>query len=536
MKTLVIGLDGACQSVLNPLIDKGAVPHIASLQDRAAVAPLESQLPPWTPSAWPSLYTGVNPAKHGVYDFLQFEGYDWDVVNRSHVREHAVWELLSLEGYSSVVVNVPVTHPPREFDGVLVPGYTAPEAPECHPAGVWDELNRELGEYTLYTDPVGSGSSEADRKHGYRRLSEMRGSAFRYLAEKHDPAFGFVQFQQCDTVFHEFPDETETVRRVYEAIDAEIGEILDTCDPDVTLLVSDHGIGPMRGHEFRVNNYLRDEGLVTATGEGGGMPSWKSVSRKRLQNGQESGPVDQSPAERALELAARVGITSQRLGAVVTRLGIEDVVLSVVPADIIRAGTEQVDFPASTAYMRSRTEMGVRLNVDGREPDGVVPAAEYEQVRDEVIDTLSEATTPEGEPVFERVAPREAVFDGPYLEDAPDIVTVPNRFDHFLVANLKAGQFGEPTEPWEHKREGIVMISGADDDPNTALQDPHLFDITPTILATFGLPVGTRMDGSPLSAVEPTEQKKYPQINVEEITTADDTTIEDRLSNLGYLD
>ena len=536
MNTLVIGLDGACRSVLDPLIEDGAVPNIAKLQTQGVVAPLESQLPPWTPSAWPSLYTGVNPAKHGVYDFLTFDGYDWDVVNRSHVKAHAVWELLSMEGYSSVVVNVPVTHPPREFDGVLVPGYTAPEAPECQPAGVWEELNSELGEYTLYTDPLGSGSSEAERKRGYRRLSQMRGSAFRYLIDKHDPAFGFVQFQQCDTVFHEFPDETETVRRVYEAIDAEVGKILDRCDPAVTLLVSDHGIGPMEGHEFRVNDYLRDEQLVAVTGEGGGMPSWKSVSRKRLQDGKESGPVAQSPAERALELAARVGVTSQRLGAVVQRLGLTDLVLEIVPPDIIRAGTTQVDFPASTAYMRSRTEMGVRLNVENREPAGVVPESDYERVRADVIDTLSAATTPEGTPVFERVVPREAVFEGPYLEDAPDIVTVPSRFDHFLVANLKGAQFGEPTEPWEHKREGIVMISGDDIESDATVPHPHLFDITPTILATFGLPVGERMDGSPLPVVESTDSKQYPQLDDDEISTTDDTTIEERLSNLGYLD
>ena len=92
----------------------------------------------------------------------------------------------------------------------------------------------------------------------------MRGRAFRYLVGTHDPEFGFVRFQQCDTVFHEFSEQPDTVRRVYEAIDTEIGKILDTCDPDVTLLVSDHSIGPMEGHEFRVNDYLRDEGLVSA--------------------------------------------------------------------------------------------------------------------------------------------------------------------------------------------------------------------------------------------------------------------------------
>ncbi len=67
------------------------------------------------------------PGKHGVYDFLSFDGYHWNVVNATHVRERPIWELLGEHGIRSVVVNVPVTHPAREFDGALIPGMTAPK-------------------------------------------------------------------------------------------------------------------------------------------------------------------------------------------------------------------------------------------------------------------------------------------------------------------------------------------------------------------------------------------------------------------------
>ena len=536
MKTLVIGLDGACLPVLEPMMEDGVIPTIAKHCDRGAVGALESQLPPWTPSAWPSMYTGVNPGKHGVFDFLHFDGYDWDVVNRSHVREFAVWELLSMRGYRSVVVNVPVTGPPREFDGVLVPGYTAPEEPTCHPEGVWDELTDELGEYRLYTESLETGASERERKRGYERLTRMRGAGFRYLVDEYDPDFGFVQFQQCDTIFHEFPEDTETIRRVFGAIDDEIDAIIDTCDPVTTLLVSDHGIGPMRGREFRVNEHLREEAYVNTTATGEGMPSWKSISRKRLRHGRESGEVDRSGAERAIELAARIGITSQRMATIVRKLGLEELVLKMVPTDIIRAGTEQVDFASSIAYMRSRTEMGVRLNVRGREPEGVIEESEYDRVRDSVIDSLKRIKTPDGDDVFERVCRREAVFEGPYVEEGPDIVTVPNRFDHFLVANLKGATFGDPTEPWEHKLEGVVIATGEGIEPETDLPTSHLFDIAPTILASFDLPVSERMDGTPLPIVEPTGRTEYPPFDPEDIVTTDDRDVEQRLANLGYLE
>lgn len=534
MRTLVIGLDGVCLPVLDPLIKEGEVPNIETLSGRSAVAPLKSQLPPWTPSAWPSIYTGVNPGKHGVYDFLHFDGYNWDVVNRSLVKEFAVWELLSQHELTSVIVNVPVTHPSREFDGALVPGYTAPEGADCHPDGVWTELVHELGEYRLYSEA--SSANKRERIAEYDRLVEMRGAAFRYLAEKYDPDFGFVQFQQCDTVFHDFPGEAEVVQTVFSAIDREIGDILDACDPDVTLLVSDHGIGPIDGCEFRINNFLRDKGFATTTPEGGGMPSWQSISRKRLREGEESGPVEQTPAERAIELLARMGITSQRMAAVVKRLGIEDFVLKVTPDDIIRAGGEQVDFESSIAYMRSRTEMGVRINLEGREPVGNVSPSEYERVRKSIIDALNDVTTPAGERVFEAVLPREEVFDGPYVEDAPDVVTVPNNFDHYLSSNLKESRFSDPIEPWEHKLNGVVMIAGDDVEENSSLLSPHIFDITPTILATFGLSVGERMDGRPLEVVEPTGRVEYPSFEPNPVHSTNDKDVEQRLSDLGYLE
>lgn len=535
MRTLVIGLDGVCSSVLDPLIDDDVTPTLGRLRADGAAGPLTSQLPPWTPSAWPSLYTGVNPGKHGVYGFLDFDGYDWDVVNRSHVKEFAVWELLSVHGFSSVVVNVPATHPPRSFDGVLVPGYMAPEEPTCHPEGTWTELQEALGGYSLYGETLDSTATDAALASNLVDLAESRGEAFRHLVADRDPDFGFVQFQATDTVYHQLPDDEAAIRRVYGAVDRAVDEILSACEPDVVLVVSDHGLGPMEGREFRVNDFLRECGYVETTADGEGAPSWKSIARERNREDGDAGGAA-SLVESALSGAARVGITSQRIGRLLERLGLADLVLDAVPTEVVRAGSEGIDFPASGAYMRVRTEMGVRINLAGREPDGVVPVGEYERVRTELIERLRAVTTPAGDPVFEAVQPREAVFDGPYVEDAPDVVTVPSGFDHLLVSTLKGERFGDPSEPWEHKREGIVVAAGEGVDRGADLADAHLFDVTPTILSTFGLPVGERMDGTVLPVVEATDRGTYDPFSPDRAVATDDGAVEDRLSDLGYLD
>lgn len=76
---------------------------VIGLLESGEAVPLELQLPPWKPSAWPSMYTGIN----GVCNFFRFEGDDWDVVNRTYVQAVTVWELLSMRGFSSAVFDVP---------------------------------------------------------------------------------------------------------------------------------------------------------------------------------------------------------------------------------------------------------------------------------------------------------------------------------------------------------------------------------------------------------------------------------------------
>jgi predicted AlkP superfamily phosphohydrolase/phosphomutase len=531
-ETILIGIDAACRGVLDPLVADGAVPNLAELLSDGASGPLESQIPPWTASAWPSLYTGMNPGKHGVFDFLTFDGYDWDVVNASHVDERPLWRLLDRVGRTSVVVNVPVTHPPDEFDGALVPGYVAPEDPDCHPDGLLDDVREAIGTYRVYPDDV---DGEATQRNEYAAVARSRGEAFRYLVDRFDPEFGFVEFQVTDTVFHDRPGDQEAVRTVYEAVDEQVGAILADCDPDTVVVASDHGMGRYRGHEFRVNEFLRDSGDVTAVKGGEGMPTWATVRDAQLKAGKSETEPSDSALAGAMAGLARLGITSQRIKKALELVGLDDFVAERVPASLVSAGTEQVDFPDSRAYMRSRIECGVRINLDGREPDGVVPAEEYEDVRDDLVRRLSAVRTPDGDPVFEDVARREEYFEGPHADEAADVIAVPSDFDHFLSARLSGSAFGEPTEPWNHKRDGIVAVAGEAVDETVELTDAHLFDVAPTVLATMGVPADERMDGTVLPAVRSAGERDYPEYDSQRAAT-DEGDVEDRLANLGYIE
>ncbi len=528
--TLFVGLDAACPRILDPLMDAGAVPTLQRIFDDGASDTLESQVPPWTASAWPSLYTGVNPGKHGVFGFLAFDGYDWSVVDGSDVREWSLWETLDRRGKSSVVVNAPVTNPPPEIDGAVVPGYVAPDAPPTHPDGVLDDLREEFGEYRVYPDADGADGDALVAE--YRRLAELRGAAFCHLADRFDPDFGFVQFQVTDTVLHEFPGDVDRAADVYAAVDDAIADVLDACDPTTVVVASDHGMGPYTTR-FRVNEFLRDRGYISAIKGGDGMPQWSTIRDSDLRtNG--SGP---GLAARAVALAAKLGVTSQRVGSALDRVGLVDAAMRFVPDDAVRAGSEQVDFPASRAYVRNRTESGVRVNLKGREPNGVVPQDRYEVVRTDLVDHLSGATAPDGRPVFDEVARREEYFDGPYVEAAPDVIAVPRNFDVYLTTWLLGDHFEEPDEPtWDHTLDGVFAAAGDGVDPDADLSDAHLFDVAPTVLAALGVPASERMDGDPLPVVDPAGTTSYPEYDRDAGDGTADAGVEDRLSTLGYIE
>ncbi|MFP8954047.1 alkaline phosphatase family protein [Natrialbaceae archaeon A-arb3/5] len=531
LRTLLVGIDAACDRVLAPLFEDNEVPTLESIYRNGANGQLESQIPPWTASAWPSLYTGMNPGKHGVFGFLSFDGYDWDVVNASDVRERTLWELLDRHGITSVVVNVPVTHPPREFDGALIPGYTAPEDPDCHPEGLLDDVRGEIGEYRVYPD-----EDAADLGNAYSDCVRMRGEAFGYLADRFDPEFGFLEFQATDSIFHKEPENDAAIRAIYRELDRQLETILDEHEPDTVIVASDHGMGPYDGQEFRVNDFLREEGYVDTRSGGEGMPTWATIRDGNLKDGRDETTGDPGLGQRAMATAAGFGLTSQRIGAVLERLGVADLAAKHAPSSLVSAGATQVDFPESSAYVRSRIELGVRINLEGREPDGVVPQAEYEVVRTQLIDALRAVRTPAGEPVFEEVRPREEYFHGPESEHAVDIVTIPADFEHFLSATLRDEQFGPPTEPWNHKLQGTVAAHGSAIDHTGGVGSPHLFDIAPTVLATLGVPADERMDGAPLPCIDDAGTEAYPRFDGRESVETGDDTVERRLADLGYLE
>ncbi|MFC6725575.1 alkaline phosphatase family protein, partial [Halobium palmae] len=464
------------------------LPNFAALRDEGVEAPLESTFPPWTGSAWPSMYTGVDPSHHGVYSFFDYgDGYPDEArpVSRNEVDAPALWNYLSARGEPSVVMNVPITHPAESIEGVLFPGYLASEDEPSSPPSAREDLEERLGEpYRIYAEH----ELAKDRKKkvdSYVDLVDHRRRAAVALLEDHDWTLGFVQVQKTDSVFHSSPDR-EDHRRVYEAADELLGAVREVAGDDTNVIVcSDHGMKALSGYQVYPNELLEREGFVeTVSGtSGASLPEAKS----RLVNGESADPDAETEsstptlADRAastlLSGLTAAGVPPGRLYTVAQRAGLEPLVRRLVPKSFLTSANRGVNWRESRAYCRAGSELGVRVNLEGRERDGVVPESEYESVRDELIELFEALETPEGEPVFEWVKRREEVYDGPYTEDAADVLFMPADLQNVVMTSVVGTLFAD-TAAYGHALHGTFVADGPSFDALDA-ESLSLTDVTP---------------------------------------------------------
>ncbi|MFC4247054.1 alkaline phosphatase family protein [Natribaculum luteum] len=545
MKTIVLGFDALDFRYLDKFEE--ALPNISALRERGVEAPLKSTHPPWTGSAWPSMYTGSDPSYHGVYGFFSYDDYpdERNHVSRSDVRQPAIWDYLSSQGQEVIVMNVPVTHPVEPINGILIPGYLAPEDEPGHPRGIRKELTEAIGEkYTIYSNDEISSNLD-DKFNGYLDLIDQRRRAAVTLLEQYKWELAIIQVQKTDAVFHHY-EKKDRFREIYQAADKLVGDVLDSVSEDVNVvLCSDHGIGPVTGYQVHVNEILRENNYIETIDDGGqSMPLIDKAALTSSEGQVEDSGKEHGKIEKALllgqEIASQLGIEPVDIYATAERVGLGTALVKLAPDSLRKtAASESINWRESRAYCSKGSRMGIRINLAGREPNGTVSPSEYEAVRDELIALLSKIETPDGERVFEFVCRREDIYDGPFLEDAPDICFLPNKMNH-TVSHALYGRKFIPVEKYDHKLEGTFVGAGPGFSAETALGPLSLTDVAPIIMGLLNQSIPSRMTGSlpeDLLTNQP-DRADYGTITYGTRVSKspnDDEKVTERLEDLGYL-
>ena len=182
-KLTVIGIDAGTFDVLDPLIEAGELPNLGRVFGAGSRGLLRSTVHPITSQAWATAFTGVNAARHGLWEFSERDesGYRLRLVNGSFRRARAVWDYLTDAGVSVGVVNVPFTWPAQQVDGFMVSGLDSGgrEGQMAYPPELVDELREQFGQLELdHSAPVSKeGTILLDRVQGAVDQVTGRGEA-----------------------------------------------------------------------------------------------------------------------------------------------------------------------------------------------------------------------------------------------------------------------------------------------------------------------------------------------------------------------
>ena len=145
------------------------------------------------------------------------------------------------------------------------------------------------------------------------------------------------------------------------------------------------------------------------------------------------------------------------------------------------------------------------MNLWGRDPEGIVLPKDYEALRKHVIAQLEEIKDPlTGDTIVERVFTREEIYEGPYLDEAPDIVMLLKgmyKASNFLQADEIIGERPDNKIKGSHRQYGIFIARGPDIERGHIVNDASIYDIMPTILKLMNVDTPKNLDGRVLTEI-----------------------------------
>ena len=455
-RALVIGLDCAPPQLVFERW-REELPTLRSLMERGRYGVLRSCDPPITVPAWACMTSSRSPGALGIYGFRNRRDHSYEglsIANSRSVSAPRVWDVLSARGRSAIVIGVPPSYPVTALNGVMISCFLTPDTQRSqytYPAELKQEIEGLVGTYMVDVDDFRTW----DKERLLTDIEEMTEKRFRvaeHLLETRPWDLFFMVEMGTDRMHHAFWRFFDSEHRLHEpgnrfegamlayyrALDAKIDRLLRFADDDTAVLVvSDHGAKPIDGG-ICVNEWLRNEGYL---------------------------------------------------------------VLAEEPAEPTPLRPEMVDWSRTTAWGEGGYYCRLSLNVEGREPQGTVPAHEFEQVRAELKAKL-EALGDERDRPIGTVAYRPEELYSEQNGIPPDLLVYFGELAWRSIGQVGTGTvhvLENDTGPDDanHAPEGLYLLAaeGVEAGPG---EERDLRDIAPTLLTLLGEPVPGDMEGRSL--------------------------------------
>ncbi len=485
MKICVLGLDCAAPDII--FSDERLV-NIRRLMDAGTYGRLESVIPPITVPAWMCMTTSQDPGSLGVYGFRNRTDHSYaglGIANSASIKTMAIWDHIAREGKKSIIQGVPPCYPPRKVNGISIGCFLTPDTAKdvfTHPPEIGAKVNEIAGgEY-----PVDVKGFRTDNKDWLRdeifAMNRKQWDVIRWLLKEHEWDYfhfvdigldrahhGFWNYFDKQHVQYTAGNQYENViPEYYQLLDAQIGSVLDMLDHDtLVLLVSDHGAQRLDGG-FCVNEWLMNEGLL---------------------------------------------------------------VLDERPKQVTPFGKLKVNWARTKVWSEGGYYARVFFNVQGREPQGVIPQAEYAVFLDEMKKKFEALKDNKGQPLNSLVFKPREIYKN-VRNVAPDLIV---HFAGLYWRSIGGVGYGHvhvqenDTGPdaCNHAQYGMFLLAAPTLPLRGEYEGAKLLDIAPTLLDLAGYDIPETMQGRSLVA----GMEKKPPAD----SAVGDKIIHDRLEGLGYI-
>jgi predicted AlkP superfamily phosphohydrolase/phosphomutase len=528
-RVILIAWDGADWRILDPLLERGALPNLQALLERGQRDVLRSTVPTHSWSAWPSFLTGVDPVDHGVYDILETvpgTHKQYPVTYKS-IKARTFLDDLTAANRSALLLDVPLTFPPPAISGSLIAGGVLPKGRHVsHPADLLETLRKAGREWpingmswTTYHNKPDAYLDEAFEVTGKRiKASEwlMDNTEWDLMAS----VWVSIDRTQHCLSSHVAPDHPDYAKNKDTRIGKKVADIFRQTDEAIGSFVS-------RAREDDIVLFISDHGFQSCT---------RTINMDRLLK--EFGFLEFS-ASNAVFGPMQWGPIRRLARKVYDTLGLHGKV----------ALPQSISWAKTKAYTTIRsTGEGVSINLAGREIDGVVEPGDFDRVRGALMDRLSNFVDPKtGKKPIREISKREEVFKGRFSDTAPDILMVPE--EGYSLTHAKSALEDADWVSGDHRMEGTIVAVGPNVKPFETT--PALIDMAPTLVAALDAPTAVEASGrvleeivgtdAPLTARDATETSPagagVPGMgNEANVSDAEADEMEEHLRGLGYIE
>ena len=360
-RTVIIGLDGMPYRLIKHLAESGVMPNTRALIAEGVFREMESSIPEVSSVAWSSVITGANPGYHGIFGFTDIPAGTYRL-SFPNSSNLRMPPFWQHEGNGrSVIMNVPSTYPASSLDGVLIAGFVSLDLQRATYPPSLVSKLNELG----YQIDVDSGKAHQSIELFLRNLDrtlKARIKAYRYLWDREDWQTFMLVFTGTDRLAHFLWDAYEDrSHRYHDAFLDHLHQIDTTIGEIVNRMENDDLLIMLSDHGFERLEY--DININYYLHDEGFLKFRKSPPQS---------PVD-------------------------------------------------IDF-GTTAFALDPAR--IYVNVAEKYPRGSVPPGDIESTIDRLCKTLR-ALEVNGRKVAAHIYRKEEVYEGPYLEQAPDLVLIP---------------------------------------------------------------------------------------------------------------